>query len=65
MAYPRTRRPEATFVEVSPPTSSWWTRSERVEVVVGERHVIRVPDGFDSDTLRDVTHQRSPQARRG
>lgn len=41
-----------TFLEVSPP-ASWWQTSERIEVVVGDL-VVRVPDGFDTSTLRQV-----------
>ena len=52
---PKQPRPaKATFVEVTPPPSTWWASSERVEVVVDERHVVRVPDGFDPETLRRV-----------
>jgi len=39
-------------VEVWPP-ASWWQMSERIEVVVGD-FVVRVPDGFDTSTLRQV-----------
>lgn len=44
---------EATsFMEVTPATM-WWQASERIEVVVGEL-VVRVPDVFETSTLRQV-----------
>jgi transposase len=42
------------FVEVTPPTSTRWRATERIEVVVDDRVVVRVPDTFDSGTLRRV-----------
>lgn len=41
-----------TFVEVAPPPS--WTPGARLEVVLSDRVSVRVPDGFDADTLRRV-----------
>jgi predicted ArsR family transcriptional regulator len=46
------RPAKATFVEVSEGAST--NRSEPLEVVVGERVVIRVSPEFDADTLRRV-----------
>jgi len=45
--------PTPTFVEVSGPVV-WPGTSERIEVCVGDRFVIRVPDQVDADTLRRV-----------
>lgn len=50
---------EATFVEVTPPASTWWAASERIELVV-EDVVVRVPDVFDTDTLRQVLEALRP-----
>lgn len=51
----KTARAKAvTFVEVTPPASTWWQATERIEVLVDERLVVRVPDAFDADTLRRV-----------
>jgi len=50
----KARPAKTTFVEVAPAASSWWSSTERVEVVLDERHVVRVPDGFDPETLRQV-----------
>lgn len=45
----------STFVEVtSMAASSWWHDGERIELVVDDRHLVRVPDGFDAETLRRV-----------
>ena len=41
-----------SFVEVTPSTM-WWHASERIEVVVGDV-VIRVPEVFETSTLRQV-----------
>jgi transposase len=41
-----------SFVEVSP-EAMWWQTSERIEIVVGEV-VVRVPDVFETATLRRV-----------
>jgi transposase-like protein len=43
----------AQFVEVTPP-SSWWRASERIEVVVDDEVVVRVPNDFEAETLRRV-----------
>lgn len=46
----RSRKPKPKFVELPAPT----VVSERVELVVGEQLLVRVPDGFDEETLRRV-----------
>ena len=49
------KRPEPTsFVEVTPPASTWWRATDRIEVVVDDGLVVRVPDTFEEDTLRRV-----------
>jgi len=40
-------------VEVTASAASWWDHEERIEVVVDRRR-IRVPDGFEAETLRRV-----------
>ncbi len=43
------------FVDVTPPASAWWqVRAERIEVVIDDRIVVRIPDAFDPDALRRV-----------
>jgi hypothetical protein len=50
-----TERTPAEFVEVTPPASTWWTSgSERIEIVIDDRVVVRVPEAFDAETLRRV-----------
>jgi hypothetical protein len=44
----------ARFLEVTPPTATWWRAAERIEVVIDDRLVVRVPDAFDPATLRRV-----------
>lgn len=41
-----------TFLEVAPATM-WWQANQRIEIVVGEL-VVRVPDEFETSTLRQV-----------
>lgn len=54
----RSAAPTATakpaFVEVSSPSVIGWTAPERIEVVVDQRLVVRVPDAFEPRTLRLV-----------
>ena len=61
---PRTQRPRSerrdaslpatTFIEVTPPAPIWAEASSRIEVVVDERYVVRVPEMFEPSTLRLV-----------
>ena len=44
-------RPETTFIEVTPPASTWWQATDRLEVVVGDGLVVRVPENFEAETL--------------
>lgn len=46
----KSRKAKPKFVELPAPV----TASERVELVVGEQMLVRVPDGFDEETLRRV-----------
>jgi hypothetical protein len=48
------RADTTTFVEVTPPASTWWQATDRLEVVVGDGLVIRVPEEFEVETLRRV-----------
>jgi transposase len=42
------------FVEVTPAPSTWWQPADRIEIVISDRVVVRVPDAFDAVTLRRV-----------
>ncbi|MBC7174250.1 MAG: IS66 family insertion sequence element accessory protein TnpB [Polyangiaceae bacterium] len=42
------------FVEVTPPASTWWQSADRIEIVIDDRLVVRVPDAFDASVLRRV-----------
>jgi len=46
--------PKPTFVEVSAPAPIGWQGAERIEVVVDQRLVVRVPETFEPRTLRLV-----------
>lgn len=45
---------KSTFVEVTPSAGFGWPAAERIEVVVDQRLVVRVPDAFEPRTLRLV-----------
>lgn len=51
-------KPTASFVEVTPPASTLARAArlstDRIELVVDDHLVVRVPDGFDAETLRRV-----------
>ncbi len=54
------------FVEVTPPGSAWWQPgAERIEVVIDDRIVVRIPDAFDPDTLRRVVDALTADAEKG
>jgi len=44
---------DATFVELTLP-SSWWRVSDRIEIVIAGEVVVRVASDFDAETLRRV-----------
>lgn len=61
LARSSSKKPAAApqFVEVD---TAVVAGADRLELAIGDRYVVRVPDGFDGDTLRrvlDVVEQRS------
>lgn len=49
----RRHRKEPTFIEVTG-AAAWWQGSDRLEIVVGDDIVVRVPEQFDVESLRRV-----------
>ena len=58
----RAPKPKPTFVEVSSPSAFGWPTAERIEVVVDQRLVVRVPDAFEPRTLRLVVSALTSEA---
>jgi len=58
----RAPKPKPTFVEVSSPSTFGWPTAERIEVVVDQRLVVRVPDAFEPRTLRLVVSALTSEA---
>jgi len=53
------KTPAPQFVEVD---AAVVAGADRLELAVGDRYVVRVPDGFDGDTLRRVLDVVEPRS---